>query len=116
MGLQHLMELKATFIDFEVEGVNYKAKELTCDEFKLYQKDIVEMKGDKRIYHTENTQEGLIFHALYDDKGNKVFEKKDRILIGQLPQRIIKIIWDNVTEANGMNDTEDKTEKNLKAT
>lgn len=115
MGLQHLMELKTNFIDFEIEGVKYKAKELSCDEFKEYQKEIFEMKDGKKVYHTENTQEGLIYAALYDENNNRVFEKKDRIMIGKLPQRIINIIWEYVTESNGMNETEKDTIKNLKA-
>lgn len=112
MGLQHLMELKSDFIDFEIESIKYKAKELNGDEFKEYQKEIFEMKDGKKVYHTEKTQEGLIYASLYDENENKVFQKKDRIMIGKLPQKIINLIWEYVTEANGMNETEEDTIKN----
>jgi len=104
MGLQHLMEIKSKFIEFKIEGENYKAKELTCDEFKEYQKALYEFKDGKKVIHAENAQDALIYAALYDNEDKKVFEKKDKALIGKLPQHIVNIIWEQVTEANGMND------------
>lgn len=108
MGLQHLMEMKEEYLDFEIDGILYKAKELNGKEYMVYQSELFEMKGDKKVYHLENVQDALIYASLCDAEGIKVFKKSDKVLIGKLPQHVIKIIWEAVTEVNGMNEDIEK--------
>jgi len=109
MSLQHLLEIKPTFLEFEIEGVKYKAKELTGEEFKAYQKEIISYGANgAREYKAENVMSALVFAALYDENEQKVFSPKDRKLVEKLPQRILTEIFEYVSKANGMGDDEDK--------
>lgn len=120
IALQHLMSIKAKFTDFEIQGVKYKAKELTGEEFKEYQADIIELSMDskgkpQRKFKTENVVEALVFTALYDENEKRVFKKADKALVGKLPQAILNEIFPHVAAVNGIGSTEEETEKNLKA-
>lgn len=114
-ALQHLTSIKAEYTDFEIHGEKYKAKSLTGDEYKRYQQEIVTFDGDKREFHAEEVIQALIFEALCDDEGNRVFGRTDRALVGTLPNTLLTEIFPFVAAANGVGVTKDKTAKNLKA-
>lgn len=119
-ALQHLMDIKTKFTEFEIRGMKYKAKQLTGEEFKEYQKDIIEFsvdtKGNQvRKFKSENVIVAIIFTALFDVDESRVFKKGDKSLINTLPQELLNEIFPHVAAANGIGTTEDEKVKNLKA-